>query len=428
MHDNQFAAGMLLTTLLAGSLAYLRNVPTYLVQLFWRQFSVTVEVRSIDTAFQWINIWLDEHPYSKYARNIAASTYYPRDREAEDFDYDSFAGNGPVTRRNRPRILFTPAKGEHLLWYHGRPLWLSRTRAAQEPNGRGSTGTSVERESITISVLGRDQAPIRALLYDAMQLAMPAEQPETVIIASAEGRWGTPVRRKPRTSSTVILEVGVLDKLINDAKVFLTRKEWYENLNIPYRRGYLLYGVPGSGKTSAVLAVAGELNLDVYLLNLGDRQLDDSRVNYLLGQVPAGNIILLEDIDAAFAGRKLTTAEESQSQVTFSGLLNAIDGVASRDGRLLFMTTNHREKLDAALIRPGRADVHVLFDNASPYQAMQMFRRFYDNPDNKLIEEFGRITPPNKLSMAAIQDHLLSHQDCPQDAIDTWLTRVNSDT
>jgi chaperone BCS1 len=66
--------------------------------------------------------------------------------------------------------------------------------------------------------------------------------------------------------------------------------------------------------------------------------------------------------------------------VTFSGLLNALDGVRSQEGRILMMTTNHREKLDPALLRPGRADVHVELNYASVKQMKGLFKKFF--PDS----------------------------------------------
>jgi mitochondrial chaperone BCS1 len=74
---------------------------------------------------------------------------------------------------------------------------------------------------------------------------------------------------------------------------------------IPYRRGYLLYGPPGSGKSSFIQALAGELGYNICILNLGERALTDDRLNHLLSNAPERSILLLEDIDAAFTSRKL---------------------------------------------------------------------------------------------------------------------------
>ena len=93
--------------------------------------------------------------------------------------------------------------------------------------------------------------------------------------------------------------------------------------------------------------------------------------------------------------------------MSFSGLLNAIDGVRSQEGRILFMSTNHMEKLDPALLRPGRADVHVKLDYASQDQIKRMFVRFYPDSKEDLVEKFLNLVPENKLSMAKLQGHFL---------------------
>lgn len=142
-------------------------------------------------------------------------------------------------------------------------------------------------------------------------------------------------------------------------------------VGIPYRRGYLLHGPPGGGKSSFIMALAGELSYGICVLNLGDRGLTDDRLNHLLSSAPQNSIILLEDVDAAFVSREespqsiyffqhknfwcflcsfcfcfisVKHAYEGLSRLTFSGLLNCLDGVASAEGRILFMTTNYPER------------------------------------------------------------------------------------
>lgn len=121
-----------------------------------------------------------------------------------------------------------------------------------------------------------------------------------------------------------------------------------------------------------------------------------------------------------------------QSSVTFSGFLNALDGVASGEERIVFMTTNHIAKLDPALIRPGRVDLSVLVDDASPAQAKTLFTRFYGGDEavtglteegvERLGEVLGSITngemqQGRRASMAALQGHFIRYG--AQEAVDT---------
>lgn len=144
--------------------------------------------------------------------------------------------------------------------------------------------------------------------------------------------------------------------------------QWYADRGIPFRRGYLLHGVPGSGKSSLIHSIAGELMLDIYVVSLSSSWISDSTLTTLMGRVPARCIVLLEDLDAAFTrstsrDEESTGSPESKSNTTtttettdshsrrlrhkndqmsdvntlsLSGLLNALDGVAASEGRLLF--------------------------------------------------------------------------------------------
>jgi chaperone BCS1 len=167
---------------------------------------------------------------------------------------------------------------------------------------------------------------------------------------------------------------------------------------VPYRRGYLLYGPPGTGKTSFVQAIAGAARLNLCYLNLSSGDLDDDQLNRLLSEAPERSIILLEDVDAMFVQRD----QVQKQKLSFSGFLNALDGVRSQEGQVLFMTTNHKERLDPALLRPGRADVHVKLDNASEKQIKALFSRFFPEAPSEAAEAFARQLPVLKLSMAKL--------------------------
>jgi chaperone BCS1 len=122
--------------------------------------------------------------------------------------------------------------------------------------------------------------------------------------------------------------------------------------------------------------LAGHLDYNICILNLNERGLTDDRLNHMLNQLPPRSFVLLEDVDAAFNQRNNTTAAKEYS-VTFSGLLNTLDGVASTEERIVFMTTNHPECLDPALIRPGRVDKKVEISYVTPDQVYAMFTKFY---------------------------------------------------
>jgi len=174
-------------------------------------------------------------------------------------------------------------------------------------------------------------------------------------------------------------------------------------MGIPYRRGYLFYGYPGTGKSSFIFALAGELMMSICVIRLNDKDMNDDQLNDLLNSAPPSSILLIEDVDAAFTVRE----GNGINKVTFSGLLNALDGVASQEGRITFMTTNKMELLDPALIRPGRVDVITQFGLATQYQIGEMFSRFFPLIDEDVKNSFISQVPEGTLSMAELQGYLL---------------------
>ena len=123
--------------------------------------------------------------------------------------------------------------------------------------------------------------------------------------------------------------------------------------------------------------------MHISYLSLAGGELDDDSLNTLLNSTEVNSLILLEDIDAIFQGREAVNKKDNNgrhrkcSGPSFSGLLNALDGVRSQEGRILIMTTNHKEKLDAALLRPGRADRHFELGNAKRCQLIGLFKRMF---------------------------------------------------
>jgi chaperone BCS1 len=207
-----------------------------------------------------------------------------------------------------------------------------------------------------------------------------------------------------------VLDEGVKECIVDDLKAFLETRTWYLDRGIPYRRGYLLYGPPGTGKSSFIQALAGELDFNIAILNVNERGLTDDRLNHLLTNIPQRTIVLLEDADAAFTNRRQADGDGySGPTVTFSGLLNALDGVGSAEGRIIFLTTNHVERLDEALIRPGRVDMPVKFGEASAYQMERLWDRFFADIDHdgqgkrRFMARAGELGLFNRTSTAALQ-------------------------
>ncbi len=273
-------------------------------------------------------------------------------------------------------------------------------------------------EKVQFMAIGRDTSAFECILNDAYALASIQEEGKTIIYTN----WGTEWRpfgepRRRRSFESVILDEGLADYILNDVNEFRTSSAWYTNRGIPYRRGYLLHGPPGSGKTSFIMALAGKLGYNVCILNLAERGLTDERLAQAMSVIPPLSIVLLEDVDAAFPHRNNNNSH--MSDVTFSGLLNVLDGASSTEDRIVFMTTNHIDRLDAALIRPGRIDVVRCVDNATEYQIRVLFKKFYPDAPASLVDSFvNRAGKDMVRSMASLQGHFLQYKDSPQLAIE----------
>ncbi|KAF9963337.1 hypothetical protein BGZ65_004205 [Modicella reniformis] len=230
--------------------------------------------------------------------------------------------------------------------------------------------------------------------------------------------WSSSSTRAPRAFHSVILAEGLKEKLLKDISMFRNSAQWYHDRGVPYRRGYLLHGPPGTGKTSFIVALAGHLRMSVCIVNLGITGLNDQQLDQLLNNAPRNSILLMEDVDAALVKRKAGKAQESNNNVTLSGILNALDGITAQEGSVVFMTTNHIRKLAPALIRPGRCDRKMIFDYADKYQIHGMFLKFFLSRSST-GQANNEPTPLRKTAVAATVDD--SKEQARKDAHDAMI-------
>jgi len=316
--------------------------------------------------------------------------------------------------RHPPKMNYQPANNNdvHVIHYAGARILMHRSKG--ETVVAGWERVPMQMETLTLSSFGSCVAPLKLLIDDALRASFDEQQDELSVFVINDmwgASWEKALSKKPRSIDSVILDEDLAEGLLADARDFLRSSEWYMDVGIPYRRGYLLYGPPGCGKTSFCQALAGALKLDVCMLTLTNKNLDDNSLAESLRDAPANAIVLLEDVDAVFIDRTLQSEGRRGSGVTFSGLLNALDGVASQEGRLFFMTTNHIEKLDPALIRPGRCDIKVEVRRASRTQCGRLFCRFFADASEAETNAFADSLPEYELSMASVQGYLLEHKN-----------------
>ena len=358
-------------------------------------------VANTEDAFEWLVLWLSSQKNLLSSKKLKLTTKRAAPGERED-------------EHAKKKLQLLPGNGVHLFPYKGKIVWM--TRVAGKRMSTGWENTPFEFETIHLTTYSRSGKIFEELFAEAQAYAESLNSDKTRVYTLSSGayRWVCAMAKPPRPLDSVILDTDIADKLVADVQDFFGRRQWYEDRGIPYRRGYLLYGPPGCGKTSFVLALAGKLGLTICVLTLSDKSLSDSSLNARLHDTPEKSIILLEDVDAIFVQRE--SAASHHSGVTFSGLLNALDGVASQTNRVLMMTTNHRERLDPALIRPGRCDLHIKFDYASPSQMRGLFLKFFPGAARD-ADVFAQRLAGAQLPMAALQGHLMRFRDTMADAV-----------
>jgi len=209
-----------------------------------------------------------------------------------------------------------------------------------------------------------------------------------------------------RNMETIYLDSNIKENLVTDIQTFFKEEDVYSLYGIPYKKTYLLEGLPGTGKTSLIFAIASMLKMNIAIITFGP-DIDDAIFMKAISYLPSNSILLLEDVDAIFNQRK----SQVHSPITFSALLNTLDGVARRHKLITFITTNYIENLDSALLRPGRIDKIVNFTYATKKQIEEMFNKFRPN-DQDIFEEFYKKIKRNQFTTAVLQKFFFMNRNC----------------
>ncbi|GLI93080.1 AAA family ATPase [Methylocystis echinoides] len=234
-----------------------------------------------------------------------------------------------------------------------------------------STQAVAPFETIAISFLTRDRRVVERFMRDCK----PEEHRNAIFISSfsASGSDGG-LRRRKRGLHTVFVDQAIKDRLVARLKWFQGAEAWHMSRGIPWKLGVVLHGPPGTGKTSLIHALASDFGFDIKYI----KSLHGLAAAFRTGM--ARDLFVIEDIDTIAGGLSREGAkprEEETRAAPLHEILNAMDGMQTPDGLKFIVTTNHLDRLDPAIVRPGRIDEVIEVGPLSLESARAMFRAFY---------------------------------------------------
>jgi chaperone BCS1 len=167
-----------------------------------------------------------------------------------------------------------------------------------------------------------------------------------------------------------------------------------------------LSGIPGSGKTSLIKAICNEIGYNLSILSMS-KDFNNTSLLSAMTYMIENSVLLLEDVDSLFEKRDATFDNPS---ITFSNFLNILDGVLYKHGCIIFLTTNHPEKLDHALLRIGRVDMFLEFSYPAKNDINRLFFDIMKKEDKDEFNKFYDNIKDNKIPMSAIVNFLFLHK------------------
>ena len=395
--DNHFFQGGLVLMIFGSIAVWGKKVPIYLFEWLKRFFFCTVTFRENTELFKLFEDWINNQDVFSKKRIVMLNLY---------------------SKSDVPKLEIVADRRSYFVKINGARCIIRKGEDEISGAGNENRPTLQPREQywITFSIFNKKK--VMKMFDDILEKQKPGSK--TVPVYTCPYLWWEHNGDQEKTNiDSIILNKGLKQEIVNDINLFFDSHDWYKNIQRPYNRGYIFYGPPGTGKTSLSTAIASHFNLRLCVLNLGIVS-DDKSLMSLFYNLPSRALVLIEDFDSFFNGREA----KKEGKVTFSGVLNAINGaIHCSPGRILIISTNEIDSIDPALMRPGRIDKAFKLDYIDEYQASKFISNFrmninsVDKNDSKWNVFKEKILQEN-IAPVELIDHLCNNRFNEEDAYD----------
>lgn len=398
--QNQVIAGAISLWGLSVLSYFGRNIPNKIWQFIKKQSTTKLTLISTHEAFYSFLKWLINNGYTKKIRSLKITNGKWGDKE---------------------KAIQSIGYGTHFFLYKFRPFMI-------DLNQMDSNASNMEKDQLTITILGRKHKFFEKIFKEIQEESLHSDK--ILVNKYIDNWWQTAQDQYKRSINSVFIDNNTKQTIVNHIQKFIDSEDWYKKNGISYQTGILLYGKPGTGKTSLIKAIASHFNKNLYILSASELL----KIENAMMRLPEKSIIVIEDIDTDISTLKRENDDENKPKVTdankpkvidanktklepiinfsfsnLSDILNSIDGLITCNGRILIATTNHKERLSRALLRDGRFDLKLELINVNIEILKQFFNNFY--PDFIFNEN---IKIKNNISPAKLQNLIMKNLNNPE--------------